>query len=371
MNSVDILQLRRFIWDKPKEEELQAALNGLLADLRELALDTAAGDRLKRLIRYIQMSCSEILDAIVAKKPDRSYTRAERNMACRYLSEMLQSLRKYYPDLYDVHASLADFMVKQGKTALEELSKKVLPRLKQRLPDGIFLAELIRQNRNLLTQEQISLHQFERHNALQRQLIAFCTTAEGHDFEQRLLDDLVAHDHGCFAGYYMNAVTAELEHEARSSAETAILLAYQKRLLLIPERTGEGQINECRDRLLNFISGLLWHRQRTAEGDISAPRRSLKMKRASSATYRIRVLFSADVLAYLTRLQLRCGFMLVAKKTELFNFLAANVQTAEIGENLLSANSLGVKYRQVVHATAMQTRSMLLKMVKQIDVEFG
>ncbi|MNY72668.1 hypothetical protein D3C86_2112770 [compost metagenome] len=63
--------------------------------------------------------------------------------------------------------------------------------------------------------------------------------------------------------------------------------------------------------------------------------------------------------------------VITALKGELLLFISRNFKTPGVGDTDLSLKSLNNKYRQVVKNTSIAVRSILMKMLKHLDNEFG
>ena len=94
------------------------------------------------------------------------------------------------------------------------------------------------------------------------------------------------------------------------------------------------------------------------------------MAESSSEDYRIRVVFSVDVLAYFFKLLHKTGALDSGPLTQLMEAISKNFVTKGMGQNFISAYSLTTKYKQVVQGTARTVRVLLAKMLKQLDDEF-
>lgn len=84
---------------------------------------------------------------------------------------------------------------------------------------------------------------------------------------------------------------------------------------------------------------------------------------------RLPVTVTVDVLTYLFRLLLTTGVVMGAK-TELFLFISRNFRTPGSGEGDISLKSVANKYQQVVNKTAITAKTILSKMLKQLNEEF-
>lgn len=86
--------------------------------------------------------------------------------------------------------------------------------------------------------------------------------------------------------------------------------------------------------------------------------------------FRIRVLLSAEGLAYFFKLLNKAGALDAGPVSRMIVSLSKNFTTRGIGHGTLSTHSLTTKYKQVVQTTAVAVRALLVKMLKQLDEEF-
>lgn len=86
--------------------------------------------------------------------------------------------------------------------------------------------------------------------------------------------------------------------------------------------------------------------------------------------YRIRVLFSVEVLAYFFKLLYKAGALDAGPLARLVVAMSKNFTTARMGTAQLSSHSIMNKYKLVVQTTARTVRALLLKMLKLLDEEF-
>ena len=86
--------------------------------------------------------------------------------------------------------------------------------------------------------------------------------------------------------------------------------------------------------------------------------------------YRIRVLLSAEGLAYFFKLLYKAGALDAGPVARLVVAISKNFTTAGMVNGQLSSNSIMTKYKQVVQATARSVRALLVKMLRLLDEEF-
>jgi hypothetical protein len=92
---------------------------------------------------------------------------------------------------------------------------------------------------------------------------------------------------------------------------------------------------------------------------------------SDEAWERLPVVMSVDVLAYFFKLLVKAGVIKEVKKSGLVAFISRSFRTPGIGTANLSVQSLESKYRQVTYSSAVTLKSILLKMLKQLNDEFG
>ncbi|RZM18918.1 MAG: hypothetical protein EOO88_39490 [Pedobacter sp.] len=172
-----------------------------------------------------------------------------------------------------------------------------------------------------------------------------------------------------FIDHYKFQIYADCDVEHGLEAQRNVLRRYRYELskLSLSRYSNVVERNQTFEILSTSVTELLEHKSDVNGGvGIGTPLKAV----AQLGGYRLKTSFSVDVLAYLTKLYVDCGYLQTAAKTDLFNFLAARVETSNSGDAALSAGSIKNKYNQVVTSTATKTRAMLTKMIGQIDLEF-
>lgn len=86
---------------------------------------------------------------------------------------------------------------------------------------------------------------------------------------------------------------------------------------------------------------------------------------------RLPVTLSVEALTYFFRLLVNVGVVNDVKKCALVRFICAGFRTPGVGTANLTVKSVETKYRQVTNSTALTIKSILLKMIKQLDEDFG
>lgn len=86
--------------------------------------------------------------------------------------------------------------------------------------------------------------------------------------------------------------------------------------------------------------------------------------------FRIRMLVSVDALAYFFKLLNKAGGLDAGPLAQLMMCISKNFITPGIGNKYISPKSLTNKYREVVQATGLSVRKLLVRMLKLLDEEF-
>ena len=371
MNATLIDFPNRLMVAQPDEAKMKIVVDELLAIVGEVALTNSNG-LLDRLIRYVQLACAELMDQLHVIGYEGVYTKAERTLLCKWIAIFLEHLQKYYPGFYNLHSQVPVWIGEQGILKLEKAANVSYSKLKHKIQDPQLLAILVHDGKLSFTDDSLTYYRLHHRQVVHQSIVQFCLQTQSEDFDKQLIDHLIGlnYDESAFINYYIEGVEREVELESGFQGQVQILQQHRKRLFLISIRNKQGQDNRALEVLSDYVLELLKEKRVQLFGQTSVSSGPQKLYNQEIGSYKIKVSFSANVLAYLTKLHINCGYMTADTKTDLFSFLAARVQTAGIKDNTLSALSLGVKYRQVVHTTAVQTRAMLVKMLKQIDLEF-
>jgi hypothetical protein len=168
-----------------------------------------------------------------------------------------------------------------------------------------------------------------------------------------------------FVTNYQNIIRASLAECIDVSLQLDQLYFWQKHFSTYPQRKSASSFHpDCKrvnDQMLDFVNAELsyLHQKHDSKGMVQ------KMDE-----YKIKVSFSVDALAYFIKLLIKAKVIDQGVRSELLAFVARRFQTPGISSKGMSVLSLGVKYKQVVHTTAMHVRAVLMTMIKLIDEEF-
>ncbi len=121
--------------------------------------------------------------------------------------------------------------------------------------------------------------------------------------------------------------------------------------------------NSVKHQLLIFLNNEICFLRQRQEGSGSAI--------IQQSHYRVKVTISSELLIYLFRLLIETGIIEANPRSNLIAFIAEHFETPRTKESLLSVGSLTNKYKAVNQHTAMQMRTLLQNLVKQIDTDFG
>ena len=362
MISAKLKRLMKLVKAEATELELQTSVDLLLEEVRDAMLSNADQTVLARYIQYLQINCTEVMDA------------AKTGVLVRQsLRMLLLSLRKYYPQFYNHDALVPILIAEQGLKTLEKRGELRHTKLKARMRDRDLFDIVTQYFNDLQLAKSFSYVALDKQLALQEQMILFCAKANFVLFDEQLMDYLVELDFrdSRFLDYYMDQISTALAGEAQLEIQYAILSGYQKRILKTQMHGSSiGSDQGTYAVLIAFVNELLTINANKL-AYLSAAEMDLEPTEfQKDQSYRLKTVFSVDVLSYLFRLYVECGYVKISVKNQLFRFLATKFQTAKTENRHISTMSIRNKYNLVLQSTALQTRNMLMKMVNQIDLEF-
>ena len=176
-----------------------------------------------------------------------------------------------------------------------------------------------------------------------------------------------------FIQYFKIKITTEMMEDYQIENQLETLYYYEKELRPRSEKVRfcyDSKIPACRSVLLSFVRAELDYLDKKHQ--YSSPKPNNKVTNNTPSVYRIKTTLSVDGLAYLLRLLIEAEVIDATPKTDLMAFVGQHFQTRGIiGNGIISANSLTTKYNQITQSTAVGMRSLLVKMTKNIDDNFG
>jgi len=352
-------------------EQLLAFEQGLQQALDELVSSKQREILVKRKMWQLQLRCALILDLLseennAATMPNK--TTALAAMLMRLLAYQHLYFQNYFnlnytaPKPY-VDAYFAGFKPHYQVLAAGLKKKKIAPALLE-IVMGVFSVQ--EKQSSYTYQQLLYLKQ------LQVSLITFCQKIADEAFEQTLLAYLIYlnFNHSPLIKYVILVIDQEHAAQLGVKAQFELWCAKEQYFSALATKNVAGYHDlqgSAKSQILNHITcGIVYHQRNTANA-MAVPQQATHL---AISPYRIKLNISADALAYLLRLLIETEVVDAEPRSQLILFVSKHFQTAGIGEELLSANSLTTKYKQVVQRTALQLRGILKRMTKVIDSNF-
>lgn len=353
-------------------QELLAFEHGLQHALYELVTSNQREMLVKRKIRQLQLKCELGLDSLLTES-EPALSLADNVLALHEtLLRLLDYQSLHFEHYFDanhgapksyVNACFLAFNKEQLVLAAALKKQKVAETL-----SGILLGVFVASDKT----ERFNYQQLSYLKQLQTALIRFCQHVCNEPFEAALLAYLIYlnFNHVPFINYLKLMIQTELATLLGSRAQYQLWCAKEQYFSGLATKNAfayHQSQDSAKNQILKYITcGIVYHQRNAATAtDLQAPANHLPIDQ-----YRVKLNISADALAYLLRLFIEAGIIDAVPRSQLMLFVAKHFQTAGIGDELLSANSLTTKYKQVVQRTALQINTMLKRMTKTIATNF-
>lgn len=352
-------------------QALTAFENGLQQALDELVSSKQREMLVKRKMHQLQHRFTLVLDSILVESKPAGPSAVNALALQEMLLRLLDYQRSHFEDYFDFNRKApksyanAYFLVfnKEQLVLAAALKKKKVAETLSEVLLGVFVID----KETLYTYQQlIYLKQ------LQVALIGFCRQVGNDPFEETLLAYLIYlnFNHLPFINYLKLMIETELAALLGSGAQYELWCAKEKYFSSLAAKNGfayNESLDSAKSQILCHITcGIVYHQRNAATTtNLQLPATNLPIEQ-----YRVKLNISADALAYLLRLFIEAGIIDASPRSQLMLFIAKHFQTAGIGDELLSVNSLATKYKQVVQRTAIQISTMLKRMTKTIAINF-
>jgi|GEM_PF-7032004 len=346
------------------EQEIVAGLDLLVASRqREAAL--------RRQHRHLQNCCQLLLEFLVEDEwqttPLKPYTLANEGMLIRLLDFQYQAHGYYFnehnsvPLLYQTR-----FLAKmQAQQLLLEagFKRKKLPQPLQEILISLFAHTDVK--------NRYSYAQLHYLVCLQTRIINYTQKVSDGDFANSLLAYLIYQNlnYVPFIKYFQQYL--EIQHSTIYNVkEQYVFLCEREKyfVCLLENRNTAFDFGKdsAKEQLLAYVNAWMVYHHR-----LQQPAQLVQQANSPAfGHYRVKLNIGADGLAYLLRLLIEAGVLEAEPRSKLLQFVARHFQTAGIGDQLLSANSISTKYKQVVQRTALNVRSLLKRMTKIVEANF-
>ena len=346
------------------EQEIVAGLDLLVASRqREAAL--------RRQHRHLQNCCQLLLGFLVEDEwqtqPLKPYMLANEAMLLRLLDFQYQAHGNYFnehnsaPLLYQTRC-LAKMQAQQLLLAAG-FKRKKLPQRLQEILLGLFADTDLANG--------YSYAQMHYLGDLQTRIINYTHKVSDEEFENSLLAYLIYQNlnYAPLIRYIQENLEIQLSAIYNLKEQFVFLSQREKYFACLLENRNTAfdfGKDSAKEQLLAYVNACMVYYNR-----IQQPAQLVQPSNSPAfGHYRVKLSIGADGLAYLLRLLIEAGVLEAEPRSKLLQFVARHFQTAGIGDQLLSANSLTTKYKQVVQRTALNVRSLLKRMTKIGEANF-
>ncbi|MGF1925183.1 MAG: hypothetical protein ACQUHE_13475 [Bacteroidia bacterium] len=351
--------------------KLSACKQRVMESIFSVMMCSGRNAGIKRQLRQLQRESALLSNEIFAAQQSEIHDEFCEQIQ-KQINEVLDTLANHYPEYFDLDQDVP--LYRQAK-AVHVLSKKI-PQLQAAMKLGEVntclqetvlspYTDFVNNRRTSYKQMQYLLQHIDK-------LIALFKEEKSEENQLYSLVQTGFNTRG-FYRYFKENITEKVYTNLTTNTQLEILYDYEKLLLGGPKKAEDAydqSMPNCRTALLRFIKAEIncLHKKQQLHTEIVD---TTHAQTASPTKYRIKTTLTVDGLAYLLRLLVEAEVIEANPRNQLIAFIASNFQTRGKGEGVISAESLSTKYRQVNQTTALNVRSVLLKMVKQAKESFN
>lgn len=287
------------------------------------------------------------------------------------LEQILEHQERFYGKYLDHSEIMPILLYRKSAERIERQVNPLVSAMNNFYIDKTLQALVVGKMTLLLKEESGSWHQISYLEKLQKWIFELCKGSPRNlNVSMKVLLYRANFNAIGFIAYCKTEMNQQLAKQFDVSGKRDILFGYKREFeqLIHEDKSVKFEClrPDLKEILLGYLnvemSGMNSHLD-TFNPIVNAP----VVKEAE----RLPLAISADVFAYLFKLLVMAGVIGAIGRRPMLSFLARSFQTIGIGSGNLSALSLDTKYRQVLSTTAVAVKSILLKMLKQVDEEFG
>lgn len=351
-------------------ERLPAISNDQSHVMRMMLFGAMSNSRVRRYLGQIHRECTFLLDVLYKHPefPDRLMPLYQGLLGC--LSQIMEVLHRSYVKYIDLSEKMPMLQYREAAAKIEAQVGPLVSAMCTYNTEKNLQALIVGKMTGLLKNETGSWQQISYLEKLQTWVLDLC---KGKPFnmtsELKMLLLRANFNTTGFIAYCKAGIAQEMAEHFDMPGKYDCLFAFKKELAPMTYkhhavkfeagRPGTKQI------LLSYINAELTCMD--SKQDFSKPS---VVTTVPEAAFRLPVAISVDILAYFFKLLVKVGVVNGMGKRPLIQFISRSFQTQGIGNANLSVQSIDSKYRQVLSSTAISVKSILLKMLKQLDDEF-
>lgn len=325
---------------------------------------------IRRHLNQIRKECTVMLDALYSypDQVDRMEKLYQTVLNC--LLYILEVQQLQYAEYLDANRVMPILLYREAAQKIEAKTIPMVTAMGRYNADKKLQAVVVSKMTGLLKKGSGSWHQIHYLEALQIAVMELCVGLPVN-ISAQLRSMLLRRNFNTsgFIAYCKTGIEQEIAEKYEMHDAYDCLYQYQLEFNSLPcrhklDRFDPGRA-KLKEELLQYVNSRLNIMNKRNLLTVDNPVVNPTMTR-----YRLPISISVDVLAYLFRLLFMAG-VITGIRSELLLFISRNFKTPGVGEADLSLKSLNNKYRQVVNNTAITVRSILVKMLKQLNDEFG
>lgn len=335
-------------------------------------------------VRQIHKECISLLDKIDKYQNLSQEMGALKSSTIKCLDAVMEKIESDCGNYLEQLVWMPAIHLRREQVELESQTRLIEARLKNGgLP--IKLQHLVLEGMtDLLKALRCTYYRMNYMKKLQYELIAVCKDSDQASIEGHLIALLIRQNYnsGNFIKYYQQQVMDKLAGCITEEEQLKYLRNLEDDFARDPYRKSPLSYDLKRKRVKHLLCELvsaelrlrrekaMLNRPAPIQPAYVTPQRNLSPGSVPEH-YKIRTPLSVDALAYLIKLMIGVKAIEPGVRTELMAFISRIFQTPGTGTNGISATSLETKYKQVVQSTAKNIRSVLVRMLKLLDDEFG
>jgi hypothetical protein len=383
MKNETIVTLQKLVLERmspgqpPMDEQEQEQWVDWLPEISASVLNTMSkavfsfhSDKLiKRHLSQIRKECTIMLDALDDDPEFTANWPKLHQMVVDCLLGILQHLRLNYNKYLDTDLAMPKLLYHAAVLKLEADTIPMVTAMTRYHADKRLQAVVVGKMTGLLKKGFGTWHQIAYLEKLQGSIMRLCTGPVTNVTDQlRVLLLRANFNTSGFLSYCKDQIDDKMAECYELSERYDCLFHYQQEFSCIAYRhkskrfePGQPKVKEV---LLEYVNAAL--RRLNTKRRIANEKKTMT---PAEQTCKLPVSITVDVLAYFFRLLMTAG-VVTSSKGALLLFISRSFRTPGGGDGDISLKSIDNKYRQVVKNTSITVRSILMKMLKQLDDDF-
>ncbi|KLT63917.1 hypothetical protein [Pedobacter sp. BMA] len=350
--------------------QLQAHELAFYDEVDGLICSKQRGERVQRKMLQYQQHCTMFMDQLFYKIKDDGQT-TERNDVMKSLSRMIDYLKNNYPHYFSMDGLVPLIELEDRLINLKSQHQVLFAGLRKRKVNEEIEKIFSTFYNGQFSRKKVSYRELDYLEKMQASLIKFLHQVSNSPLERLLVGHLIYlnFNHRSFTACVAELMQNEASQKQNEKEQYRFWCALERDLNSFEDVNLMGFYPgslSARMQLLNFVNAEIVYFHRKAD---ATPTKAA-LPGVVESSFRVKIALSTAGLAYLIRLFIETAVVEANPRSALLRFICRHVETAGIGDELISANSLGTKYKQVVQSTALVVYRLLKRMVRAVEVQF-